>query len=68
MTITRCMQLVYFLLSAGNVSAVPYTYGIKRTIPSVRARFASPSPLVLDTAGLRNIDRMSIHPALTGGR
>ena len=26
----------------------------------MRACFASPSPLVLDTAGLRNIDRMSI--------
>ena len=66
-TVTRCMHLVYFPVSAGNVSAVPYTYAVQRAIPSARARFASPSPLDLLHDGLRNIDRMSIHPALTGG-
>ena len=45
---------------SSDVSAVRYAYAIQRTISSVRACFASPSPLVLDTAGLRNIDRMSI--------
>ena len=41
---------------------------LQRTIPSVRTRFASPSPLVLDTAGSRNIDRVSIRLSIPGGR
>ena len=36
-------------------------YRLQRTIPSVRTHFAPPSPLPLAQAGLRNIDRMSIH-------
>ena len=53
---------------ARNVSAVPYGYTIQRAIPSARTRFAPPSPLRLDNAGLRNIDRMSIHLSVSGRR
>ena len=66
--ITPYVYFVYFLLSSPSVSAEGYNYGIQRTIPSVRTRFASPSPLDLASAGLRNIDRISIHHALTGWR
>ena len=41
-----------------------FSYGVQRTIPSVRTHFAPPSPLPLAQAGLRNIDRMSIHSIL----
>ena len=39
---------------------------LQRTIPSVRRRVASPSPLVLIRPGLRNINRMSIHACPEG--
>ncbi len=39
----------------------PCSFGVQRTIPSVRMHSAPPSPLPLRHAGLRNIDRMSIH-------
>ena len=60
MTVTRCKHLVYFPLSPQDVSSVPFSYGVQRAIPSARACFASPSPLVLTSDGLRNVDRMSI--------
>ena len=55
------MQLVYCRLSSLPVSAGASNYGLQRTIPSVRTHVAPPSPLALAKAGLRNIDRMSIH-------
>ena len=55
------MQLVYCRLSSLPVSAGASNYGLQRTIPSVRTHVAPPSPLALANAGLRNIDRMSIH-------
>ena len=60
MTVARHKCLAYFPLSLRTVSSGPYGYGVKRAIPSARACFASPSPLSLNTAGLRNVDRMSI--------
>ena len=50
------------------VSADRYAFAVKRAIPSARGRFAPPSPRALLQDGLRNIDRMSIHHALTGWR
>ena len=40
---------------------------LQRAIRSARGPFASPSPSCLDNAGLRNIDRMSIHLLLRSG-
>ena len=60
MTVTRRKRLAYFPLSPQPVSSGPYSYGVQRAIPSARACFASPSPLGLHKAGLRNLDRMSI--------
>ena len=47
---------------AGYVASVSsHATSVQRAIRSARTRFAPPSPRRLALAGLRNIDRMSIH-------
>ena len=59
--VTRRRRLVYSRASPPPFPPADYGYTLQRAIPSARTRFAPPSPLGLRTAGLRNIDRMSIH-------
>ena len=59
--VTRRMRLVYSRASPRTFPPPGLGYTLQRAIPSARGRFASPSPLRLFAAGLRNIDRMSIH-------
>ena len=58
----------YFPASPRTFPPSGLGYTVQRAIPSARARFASPSPLVLTRAGLRNIDRMSIRLTISGRR
>ena len=66
--VTRPEGLAYFPASPPEFPPPGLALRVKRAIPSARGRFASPSPLSLVQDGLRNIDRMSIHHALTGWR
>ena len=61
--ITPCMHFVYFPASPHAFPPHDTGYTVQRAIPSARTRFAPPSPFRLILSGLRNIDRMSIHPA-----
>ena len=65
--ITRCTHLVYFPVSPRAFPPPSLGYAVQRAIPSARTHFAPPSPSRLAQTGLRNIDRMSIHPPCTGG-
>ena len=67
MTVARYEYLAYCRVSARRFPPSGLPNSLQRTIPSVRACFASPSPLPLVKDGLRNIDRMSIHLACTAG-
>ena len=58
----------YFPVSPPCVSPAGHmATSVQRTIRSVRTRFASPSPPVLNLAGCRNIDRLSIRLTRTAG-
>ena len=65
--VTRRKRLVYFPASPRAFPPRGSGYTVQRAIPSARTRFAPPSPLRLRHAGLRNIDRMSIHLSCKDG-
>ena len=65
MAVARRKRLAYCRVSAPGFPPRGQPTSLQRTFPSVRACFASPSPLRLDRAGSRNIDRVSIHIACT---
>ena len=62
--VTRPEGLAYFQVSPGPLPPVHMATSLQRAIRSARGPFASPSPFTLSRHGLRNIDRISIHPVL----
>ena len=59
--------IVYFRVSPTPLPPACVATSLQRAIRSARGPFASPSPLCLAAAGLRNIDRMSIRLSLRDG-
>ena len=65
--VRRPEGLRYFQVSPAPLPPESMATSLQRAIRSARGPFASPSPFLLVRAGLRNIDRMSIHLLLRSG-